>query len=206
MGRFRPDAARPRPDATRTPEQLAGLHVQRGLNDDRVVEVRPLAVSCIIHIVVDERQRRIDSVRIQPDGIGPRPFGTLGRYEEIAAAPDMGRDDVEAAARVTNRRRVNPAGRAYAVQIELALSGKDVTDRPPVNEIAAMKNRDARKVLEAARDQVKVGSDPAHARVRVESGDDGVRERRHGDCAGKDAHAAWTSTTILIVLGSSRSS
>jgi hypothetical protein len=46
-----------------------------------------------------------------------------------------------------------------------------------VHEIATVKNRDARKVREAARNEIEVSADTADTRVGVKPGKDGVSIR-----------------------------
>jgi hypothetical protein len=49
-----------------------------------------------------------------------------------------------------------------------------MTELPPMHQIFAVKDRNTRKILEAARDQVIVRADSANARVGVEAGKDWI--------------------------------
>jgi hypothetical protein len=83
------------------------------------------------------------------------------------------------------------------VQIELALAREDVTQGSPVDQVAAVEERYAREILEAARDEVKVIADFAHARVGVKAGDDRVGERPQALVAWAAGRCIWDAGSTL---------
>jgi hypothetical protein len=125
--------------------------------------------------VVEERQRGVNAVAVQPRGLGPPPAGIRRGNDEVATL-HVRRDEKERAVVVAERRRENAAGAGRTGQVELALARERVADRSPIDEVAAMEDRHAGEVLEAAARKVEVAADPTDRGVGVHARQDGVRE------------------------------
>src|SRR5204863_9728589 len=125
------------------------------------------AVARVEDPAVEERERRIEAVRVEPLRIRPWPAWVARSREQMAAA-DQRRDEEEHAVVVAKRRRVHAARAPAAGEVELTPARERVPELPPVDEVAAMEQRDAGEILETAARQVEIASDPAHARVGME--------------------------------------
>ncbi len=155
------------------PEELSGLHVERRLVDPAGLAGRAAALAGQVHRpVVVEEERRVDPAEVgQPDGLGPRAGRVLRGDEEVPAAVHVGRDHVERAGVVPERRSVDAARGAGLLQGQLALARQDVAQLSPVHQVAAREDRHAGEELEAARHEVEVVPHAHDARVGVEARD-----------------------------------
>ena len=118
-----------------------------------------------------KEQRRIDRVidPFQPDGVGPRARRICCGDDEIAATIDAGVDDKEFAVVVAERRSKQPARHFELGEIDLVWPVDGVADLPPVNEVAAVEDRQAGKIGKSRGDEVIIVADAEHAGVRVEA-------------------------------------
>ena len=162
-----------------SPTSLPVVDVELLLAD---VAVSAADVPDVIHLaVIVEEQRRIDAFAIERMRLRPRP-GRIGRrHVEIARAPDVRRHHVERAVVVPQRRREHAARRPHLLERQLARPREHVPDLPPVDQILAVKDRHAGKILERAVDQIVVVAHAANARIGIEAREHRVlkRRRRH---------------------------
>ena len=121
------------------------------------------------------------------DGLRPRPLRPVRREEQVAAAPEIRRHQVEPAVVVPQGRGEDAARTRDGLrEHQLGRTFQGVADLLPVAQVPRAEDRNAREVLEAGAGEVVVLSYLADARVGVESGDDRVRRDggpRHVDIA-----------------------
>ena len=138
-------------------------------------------------------QARSGSMPWMPVTIVPSlhgPSGSLGGEDEHAAAHGVGDHDVEHAVAVPDGGCPGAAVGRYVGRRQLARPFDDVADQRPVDQVAAVEDRNAWQVLECRGGEVVVVADPQHARIRVEAGEQGVRVGRLGAHGG--AHRTVT--------------
>ena len=169
-----PDAAGAAPQQLWLAEQSSRRQIELGLVCTAVL---PAAVSEVERATVGrERQGGIhrELGLVDPDRIRPGTGWIARGDEEAATARYVRADHVEGAVVLADRGRKNPLRAGDASERELARPREHVPELSPVHEVTAMKDRDAREILERARHQVIVGTDATDARIRVEAGQDGV--------------------------------
>src|ERR1017187_3240074 len=111
---------------------------------------------------------------VHPDRFGPGTGGIGGGHKKIATGIQERRDQVKRAVVITQGRGINAAGSPGVVEVQLAFAGQAVSELPPVHQVPAVKNRNARKKFKRAVDQVIIVTDPANAWVGVKAGEDGI--------------------------------
>src|SRR5690606_12974589 len=127
-----------------------------------------------------EEQGRVDTLKGNGDGSGPRAWWIGGGEDEVAAGRDVGRRREEDTSMMAGRRRVYSSRIRGTCERQLARARQTMADLRPMHEIAAVKQRDSRKVFEAAGDQVVVFAHATNARVRIEARQHGISvHRRH---------------------------
>jgi len=82
----------------------------------------------------------------------------------------VGSDHVEAAVVVADGRGVDAVRGVGTLQRELRRAAETVADLTPVDEVTAVKNRNAGEVFEAAGHKKVITADSADAGVRIEAG------------------------------------
>ena len=176
--RLGPDPAGAPPDHARRAgeRRRAGRQIQLGLIDERMVLIRPGTVAGEVDAILEEGERRVDPFGVQPGRLRPRTARMLRRDDEVAAADVRGHEVVGAVV-VPKRRRVDAARAALAAEVELAAPRERVTDLAPSDQVAAVEDRHAREVLEAAAGEVEVAADPADRRIGMHPGQDRVVEQ-----------------------------
>jgi hypothetical protein len=73
-----------------------------------------------------------------------------------------------------DRWRVNAVGASHAVEFKLRTAREDVTDLPPVYQVAAVPDGNAGKIFKAAVYEIKILTHAAHAGVGIKTGDDWI--------------------------------
>lgn len=127
--------------------------------------------------VVIPEQRRIDAHRaVDPVRLRPVPRRIGGGDDEVAAVVDVGGDHVECAVMVSDCGRKYAAGDGLAVQRQLRRAIQHVPQLFPVDEIAAVKQRHARKIGKAGGHEIKVVVHAADGRIGIEAGKDRIDE------------------------------
>ena len=69
---------------------------------------------------------------------------------------------------------VDAAPRARLDKWQLAIAGEHVAYLLPVDEVATVVERNARRKFETARDQIIIGVHPANTRIRMETRDNRI--------------------------------
>ncbi|OQB89455.1 MAG: hypothetical protein BWX86_02455 [Verrucomicrobia bacterium ADurb.Bin122] len=177
-------------------DELAFRDVELLNPDGAVALVERLVVGRIAVVdhpraaVVVEEQRRIDAVEGQPLRVGPRAGGIGGGDEEITAAVDVRTDDVEGAVVVLDRGCEKTAGGAHPGEIKLGRTVDHVANLGPVDEVAAVEDRDAGKIGEGGIDEVIILAHAADGGIGIEAGEDGIAELTLRQRSGEEIVAA----------------
>ena len=94
--------------------------------------------------VVVEEQGRVDAVDIgQPHRVRPRPRRIARRQQIIAAAADARVEQVEDAVVPAEVGRIDPLPHVGLVELELARAVDGIADLGPVDEVAAVEDRNS---------------------------------------------------------------
>ena len=173
-----------RPQRARRLKRLPGVQVDPYLLDAQVLAellaagVQPGEghVGCA---VVVPGQVRVDAANaVDGDAVAPRA-GRVGRGEDDASArAHRDRDDhVEDTIAVPDGRRPDAAAGYHVVHLDLPGPGHHVADVRPPGQVGAAVDRYPGQVLKGRGDQVVHAVSQHDARIRVEAGDQRVRQR-----------------------------
>ena len=144
-------------------------------------------IAQIIRAVAVKKQRGIDAFRaLNDDGIRPRARRVLGGNIKVDIAVigrilNKGRGDIEQAVlfAITDGGSIDAFGGLDVVEIQLLRTGEAVTDLMPVDKVAGMKDRDARKILKGRSNQIVVLAFAADRWIRIETRKQGIGENLH---------------------------
>ena len=162
--------------------QVHGLadQLSRGNIDGRlecaleaVVVLGAIADEVGLAIVIKE-EGRVDARLVHPDGLGPFTGRVFCPHIEVAAMAYIGDDHVEPAGVVADGGGVDAAGTAGLIEGQLAVAGEAMADWLPVHQVAAVEDRHAREVFEAAGHEVVVLTHATDWGIGMESRDDWV--------------------------------
>jgi hypothetical protein len=126
--------------------------------------------------VIIEKQRRVNSFLLHPNGLRPFTGRVFRCYKKVAAFSDIGGNHIKHVIIrvIPDGRGVNTPGARHAVKIELAFPGKTMADLLPVYQICGMKNRYPRKELKGTCNKIKILSLFTNAGIRVKAGDNRI--------------------------------
>src|SRR5258708_888609 len=93
----------------------------------------------------------------------------MGEHIEVTSMRDIRRDQIKRALIVPNGGRKNAPRTRHLCQRELACSYQAMTNLSPLDQIMAMKDGNARKILKAAGHQIVILSHTADTGIRVET-------------------------------------
>ena len=92
----------------------------------------------------------------------------------MSPAGDVRCGHIKNAIVITDGRRPDAARSPTTIQWKLTRPGQAVPDLLPVDQVAAVEDRDAGEIFEGAGDEVKIPSNAANAGVGVKAGEDRV--------------------------------
>ena len=165
-------AASPRaaPDDLAPAEQTPCREVDLGQMDlARALRRQEIRLSVVV-----EEEVRVDAALAHIDRVGPFARRVLRRDVKIPAAGHVGRDHVERAVVVADRRRVDAIPHADVLQAGLRGTCDAVADLLPVDQVLAVMDRHAGEIAERAVHHVVIVAHAAHARIGVEARQDRV--------------------------------
>ena len=130
--------------------------------------------------VLVPEEGRVDALRAADHmQITPGPRRILGRDVEVAHAADVGGDHVEQPVMPADGGGIHAAGHGLPVQRELLRAAQAMAQLLPVNEVAAVKERNAGEVAEGRGDHIKVVPHAANGRIGVEPRQKRVMQHRY---------------------------
>src|SRR6266705_7064670 len=93
----------------------------------------------------------------------------MGEHIKVTSMRDIRRDHIKCTLMVPNGGRKNAPRTRHLCQRELTCSCQAMTNLSPVDQIAAMKDGNARKIFKATRHQIVILLDTADTGIRIET-------------------------------------